>query len=67
MSNVVVVRLDLDRFDLHRLGELIRDDIIGVSDASETKVFKGLSEYQKLVQVRCWQRVRMREMVRIAM
>ena len=54
MSNIIYVRLDLDRFDLATLSELIVENILSVDEAIEAKVFKGLSSYQQLMQARIW-------------
>lgn len=53
---VIVVRLDLDRYDLKALSALIRDQVITISEASESRAFKELSEYDQLMMVRDWQK-----------
>ena len=52
---VVIVRLDLDKFSLSQLNDLIQDHIITISEACQAKSFTDLSPVLQLMQTRHWQ------------
>lgn len=49
---VVVVRLDLDRYDAYTLACLVRDGVITVGDACEAESVKRMSDLNRLLWVR---------------
>lgn len=55
---VVICRIDLDKFDLDRLTAFVREGIVTIAEASESRAFKALTEYEQLMRVRMWQKVR---------
>lgn len=63
---VVIVRLDLDKYDLGKLNDLIRDQIITMSEATESRAFKGLNEYQQYLQIRFWKQITRRDYAKSA-
>lgn len=52
---VIVVRIDLDRYDLGKLQDLIRDRVVTIPEAREARAFKALSDYAQLMTIRHWQ------------
>lgn len=53
---VVIVRLDLDRYDASTLQNLVREGVVTIGEACEAKSIKVLSEYERLMWVRATQR-----------
>lgn len=54
---VIIVRLDLDRYELNKLTDLIRDGVVQIHEACESKSFKALDDLRQLMQVRAWKQV----------
>lgn len=52
---VIIVRIDLDKYDLGKLRDLVRDRVVTIPEAREAKSFKALDEYAQLMTVRAWQ------------
>ncbi len=55
---VIVVRIDLDKYEIDQLTDLVRDQVVTISEARESGCFKALTDYDQLMQVREWQRIR---------
>lgn len=49
---IVIVRLDLDRYDLEGLSTLVCDGVITIPDAREARAVRELPEYEELMWVR---------------
>jgi hypothetical protein len=52
---IVIIRLDLDRYDIDKINQYVCQGILSVSEASESRAFKSKSEYDQLMYVRHWQ------------
>lgn len=55
---VIVIRIDLDKYDMDELDRLVVDGIVSISEASEAMCFKALGEYDQVLKVREWQKAR---------
>lgn len=53
---VVIVRLDLDRYDASTLQSLVREGVVTIGEACEAKAVKQMSDYERLMWVRATQR-----------
>lgn len=49
---IVIVRLDLDRYDLLMIARLYRDGLITMSEVTESKAYREMSELHRLM----WER-----------
>ena len=54
---IVIVRLDLDRYDIDKINQLVVQSVLSVSEAAESRAFKQMSDYKQLMFVRHWQEV----------
>jgi hypothetical protein len=52
---IVIVRLDLDRYDIDKINQLVVTGILSVSEAAESRAFKNKDSYTQLMYVRHWQ------------
>jgi len=55
---VVIVRLDLDKYDIRTIERLVQNNVISMGEATEAKVIGDLSEIQRLMWIRKNQRAR---------
>jgi hypothetical protein len=58
---VIIVRIDLDRYDLPQIEAFVRDGIITLSEARESQAVRSLGDLKELLWVR-----RMQGEVRVA-
>ena len=59
---IIVVRIDLDKYDLGELTNLIRDQVITIDEACTSHAFKTeLNEYQQYLQIRAWKQIKWEE------
>jgi hypothetical protein len=49
---VVIVRLDLDRYDALTISRLVRDRVITIGEATEAKCIKDMSDLHRLLWIR---------------
>jgi len=49
---IVVIRLDLDRYDILTIAKLVRSEVITMTEAREAKSYKSMSEIYRLM----WER-----------
>lgn len=52
---VVIIRLDLDRYDVKTIERLTKDGVITIGEATEARVIKKMSEFERLMWVRAIQ------------
>jgi hypothetical protein len=50
--HVIIVRLDLDRYDLQMIERLVIDGVLSLSEARDSKAVKGLGDWQEVLWVR---------------
>lgn len=50
--NIVIVRLDLDKYDALTLSRLVVDGVITLGDACDAKSIKSMSDLHRLIWVR---------------
>lgn len=55
---IVVVRLDLDKYDLRTIEKLVINGVITMGEATESKSVKKMNDLEKLMWIREQQRVR---------
>ena len=55
---IVVVRLDLDKYDLRTIEKLVTNGVITMGEATESKQVKRMNDLEKLMWIREQQRVR---------
>lgn len=55
---VIIVRLDLDKYDPLTLSKFIREGIVTIGEATEAKCIKEMSDLHRLVWVRQCQDMR---------
>jgi hypothetical protein len=56
--HTVIVRLDLDRYTLTQLANLVTDGVLTISEVQESHAFKTLDDLTQLRWVRAVQRTR---------
>jgi len=52
MSNVIIVRIDLDKYSLDMLERLIEDGVITLAEARTSRSVEVLGDYAELMWVR---------------
>lgn len=52
MCMIVIVRLDLDRYDVDVIERLVADGVITVGEAVQSKAAESMSEYEQLMWIR---------------
>ncbi len=55
---IVVVRLDLDKYDLRTIEKLVTNGVITMGEATESKSVRKMNDLEKLMWIREQQRVR---------
>ena len=55
---IVIVRLDLDLYDLTTIERLVQNGVISMGEATESRVVCAMDELKKLMWIRKNQRVR---------
>lgn len=55
---IVIVRLDLDRYDKNTIERLVTNGVITMGEATESRVIKKMNDLDRLVWIREMQRVR---------
>lgn len=55
---IVIVRLDLDKYELKTIERLVQNSVITMGEATESREVKKMNDLDKLVWVREMQRVR---------
>jgi len=58
MSMIVVVRLDLDRYDLDVIERLVLGSLITMGEATESRAVRAMDDVRKLMWIREMQRMR---------
>lgn len=58
MSMIVVVRLDLDRYDLDVIERLVVGSLITMGEATESRAVRAMDDVRKLMWIREMQRMR---------
>ena len=56
--HVIIVRLDLDRYDLQMIERLVIDGVLSLSEARDSKAVKKLGDWQEVLWVREMQKSR---------
>lgn len=51
---VIIVRLDLDQYDLNKITEFVNTGVLTAQEATESRTYKSLSEYEQLMTFRSW-------------
>ena len=54
---IVIIKLDLDRYDIDKINQYVCQGILSVSEAAESRAFKQMSDNKQLMFVRHWQEV----------
>lgn len=52
---IVIIRLDLDKYDLKTIERLTKDGVITMGEATESRVVQEMSEFERLMWVRAMQ------------
>lgn len=54
---VVIVRLDLNQYHISQLEAFVMDGVITAQEATESKAYKAMSEYDQLMWFRKWNKL----------
>jgi hypothetical protein len=52
MTQIVVVRLDLDRYDLQMIERLVADGVITLTEARDSRAVRELGDWQAVLWVK---------------
>lgn len=55
---IVIVRLDLDKYEMSTIERLVQNGVISMGEATEARVIRELDDVKRLMWVRKNQRVR---------
>lgn len=56
MSNVVIIRIDLDVYSIQELTRFVETGVITRSEARTASAVQKLNEYEQIILVRRWQK-----------